>query len=164
VAGEGVKIGAQRTHVNARVRHGLRPVDQHHRAEAMGSLDDALYRQHRAERVGHVRHRHQPRARVEELEELLQLQLAAAVDRRHFQRAARLLAHHLPGDYVGVMLERADEDLVACPQARAGVGLRDQVDPLGGAADKNDLARRAGIDEAPYALAGAFITRRWPPD
>src|SRR2546430_9612645 len=40
VAGEGVEIGAERTHVDARVRHGLRPVDQHHRAEALGSRDE----------------------------------------------------------------------------------------------------------------------------
>src|SRR5256885_4939898 len=123
----------------------------------MGRLDEGLQRQHRAEGVGHVRHRHQARARAEEFQELLQLQLAAAVDRRHLEGAAGLLAQHLPGDDVGVMLERADEDLVAGPQARAAPGLRDEVDRLGGAAHKNDLARTAGVDETPYALARALV-------
>src|SRR2546423_14288623 len=55
------------------------------------------------------------------------------------------------------MLERADEDLIPGPQARAAPGLRDEVDRLGGAADKDDLARAAGIDETPYALARALV-------
>src|SRR5882762_9052396 len=55
------------------------------------------------------------------------------------------------------MLERADEDLISGPQARAAVGLCDQIDRLGGAADKDDLARAAGIYETPYALARTLV-------
>ena len=69
---------------------------------------------------------------------------------------AGLLAHHLPGHDVGVVLERGDQDLVAGLEARPRVGLRDQVDRLGSAAHEDDLARRARIDEAPHALARAL--------
>ena len=100
-----------------------------------------------------MRDRHQPRARAEQLEELIEHELAAAVDRRHLERAAGLLAHHLPGHDVGVMLERGDQDLVARAEARPRIGLRDEIDRLGRAAHEDDLARRARVDEAAHALA-----------
>ena len=70
-------------------------------------------------------------------------QLAAPVDRRDLERAARLLAHELPRHDVRVMLERGDQDLVARAEARARVGLRNEVDRLRRAANEDDLARRA---------------------
>ena len=122
-------------------------------------LDQTLYRQHRAERVGHVCECHQARARPEQLHELLELELPAPVDRCDLERATGLGAQHLPGDDVGVMLERADQDLVPGAKALAAVGLRDEVDALGRTTDEYDLARRAGVDEAPYALACTLVGR-----
>ena len=54
----------------------------------------------------------------------------------------------LPGDDVAVMLERREQDAVAGLQIVAAPALRDQVDPLGRAADEDDLLRRRGADEA----------------
>ncbi len=156
VAREGVEIRAQRTHVDARVGHRLGAVDEHHRAHGVGRLDEAPDGQHRAEGVGDFGHCHEARTRAEELEERLELELAAAVDRRYPERTTGLLAHDLPGDDVGVVLEGGDEDLIALPEARPGVGLGDEVDTLRRPAHEDDLARRARIDEAPHALAGTF--------
>jgi hypothetical protein len=150
---EKVEVRAERAHVDRAVRHGLGAVDEHHGAVRMGGLNDAFDRQHRAERVGDVRHGHQARARRQQLRERIELEFTAAVDGRHLERAAGLLAHHLPGDDVGVVLECGDEDLIAGAEAWPRVRLRDQIDALGGAAREDDLARRAGIDEAAHTLA-----------
>ena len=47
--------------------------------------------------------------------------------------------HQLPGHDVAVMLERREQDAVAGLQIVAAPALRDQVDPLGRAADEDDL-------------------------
>ena len=49
----------------------------------------------------------------------------------------------LPGHDVAVMLERREQDAVAGPEIRPAPALRDQVDPLGRAADEDDLLGRA---------------------
>ena len=109
-------------------------------------------------RIGHVSHSNQLRAGREELQKLIEQQLAPTVDRRDFQGAAGLLAHHLPGHDVGVMLQAGDEDLIPWLEARARIGLRDQVYPFGGAPNENDLASRACVDEAPDALPRSLVS------
>jgi hypothetical protein len=66
---------------------------------------------------------------------------------------AGLLGDQLPRHDVGVVLERRQQDLVAALQAWRALGLRDEVDGLGGAAREDDFARRGGIHEAAHALA-----------
>ncbi len=153
VRGEGVEVRAQRAHVDRDVRHGLGAIDQHHRPGGVRGLDDALHRQHRAQRIGDMRDPDEARARGEQLQVRLELQLAAAVDGGDHKLRPGLLAHHLPGHDVGVVLECRDQDLVPGPEARAAVGLGDEVDRLGGAAHEHHLAHRGGIDEAAHALA-----------
>jgi hypothetical protein len=85
---------------------------------------------------------------------------SAAVDRDGAKHGAGLRTKQLPGDDVRVMLETRDDDLVARQQARPAVGLRDEVDRLGRAADKNDFGRGRGVDEAPHLLARALVEGR----
>jgi hypothetical protein len=59
----------------------------------------------------------------------------------------------LPGDDVAVMLELREQHPVAGLQIVPSPALRDQVDPLGGAADEDDLLRHDGVDEARDAAA-----------
>ena len=139
------------------MRDRLRSVHQHDGAVFVCGIDDALHRQHRPQHVGNVRDGHEPRAGIEQLQELIEQQLAAAIDRCDLQGAAGLFAHHLPGDDVRVMLEGRDENFIAGAEARAGIRLRDEIDALRGAANEDDLAGRARIDKAAHPLPRALV-------
>ena len=67
------------------------------------------------------------------------------------------MANLLPGHDVGVMVQFGDDHLVAGCQVLSAVGLRHEVDTLGGATHEDDLLARCGIDEALHLLAGLFI-------
>src|SRR6185437_2644001 len=51
------------------------------------------------------------------------------------------------------MLEPGDQDLIARSEARPCIGLRDEVDALGRAADEDDLPCGVGVDEPTHPLA-----------
>ena len=68
--------------------------------------------------------------------------------RRHGEPGALLLAQHLPGHDVRVVLETRDEDLVAPADPRPAVRLRHEVDRLGRAPDEDDLLRLGGVQKA----------------
>ena len=55
--------------------------------------------------------------------------------------APLLVAEHLPGHDVRVVLQSGDQDLVAGSDILAAVGLGDQVNAFGGAAHEDDLVR-----------------------
>ena len=103
----------------ARCGRRLGAVDQHGSAPGVGDVDDAPDRVDRAERVGDVGDRDELGARPDELLELVEQQLAGVVDGRDAQTGAPLLADHLPGDDVGVVLHRRDEHLVALAEMRS---------------------------------------------
>ena len=138
------------------MRHGLGAVEQHGHAAPVRLGDEVLHRHDRAERVRYVGQREQPRAIRQQRLEGGEVHFARPGHRDHAQLRAGLLAHHLPGHDVGVVLEPRDEDFVAALQARSRVALRDEVDRLGRAAHEDHLARRAGVHEATQLLAGAF--------
>jgi hypothetical protein len=85
---------------------------------------------------------------------------SACTSPRYDELRACLLAQHLPGHDVGVMLEMRNEHLVARLEQGTTITLRDQIDGLGRAAHEHDLARRTGVDEARDALACALVQRR----
>ena len=89
------------------------------------------------------------------------IELAAIVDGSDAQLRAFFLAEHLPRHDVGVVLHGGDEHFVAGADVRAAVGLRDQVDGLGGAADEDDLARVGGVDEVPAPSRAPPRAPRW---
>ena len=104
-----------------------------------------------------MRDRDQLGLRRQQLRQLVQLQLAAIVDRQHAQLGALLLAQHLPGHDVGVMLHRGDQDFIAGADVLAAIALRDQVDGLGRAAHKDDLALVGGIQKALHRAPRRFV-------
>jgi hypothetical protein len=55
-------------------------------------------------------------------------QIATVVDGHHLESRALLLAEHLPGHDVGVVLDRRDDDLVARADGRAPEARRHEVD------------------------------------
>jgi hypothetical protein len=83
--------------------------------------------------------------------------LAGVVDRSNAQPRALFRAQHLPGNDVGVMLQPGDDDLVVLLDVAPSPALRHQVDGLGGSADKDNLARGSGIEEAARLLAGRLV-------
>ena len=81
------------------------------------------------------------------LGKFVQQQFAAIVDGRNFQVRAFFFAKNLPRHDVGVVLHGGDEHFVACADVDAAVGLRDEVDGLGCAADEDNFARVGCVDE-----------------
>src|SRR5260370_34964791 len=60
------------------------------------------------------------------------------------------------------MLHRGDEPPGAPPQVLPAVAVRPQVDPLGTAADEDDLAVLRGVEEAPDLDPGLLVIARRP--
>ena len=91
-------------------------------------------------------------SRAQQILQGVEFDLARVVDRGDLDRDPHLIAQHLPRHDVRVMLDVAQHDFVAGPQARAAVGLGHQIDRLGGAAHEDDLARLARPDEGAHLL------------
>jgi hypothetical protein len=58
------------------------------------------------------------------------------------------------------MLQPSDDDLVVLLNVLAPPALRNQVDSLGSATDKNDLPRRTGVEEAPRLRVYSSVTEK----
>ena len=154
VAREGVEVAAQGADIDVRVRNGLRAIDEHDRALRVRGLDDPLHRQDGAQRIRDMGDCDELRARRQQLHELVEQQLAALVDRRHLQRAAGLLAHHLPRDDVGVVLERGDRGSRR-PALKRGRAYDCATRLIASVVPRTKMIslRRTRIDESPHALA-----------
>ena len=86
-----------------------------------------------------MRDRNQAGLWAKQLLVLVEQHLAGVVHRRNPQTRALFRAEHLPGNDVGVMLQPGDDDLVVLLNVLPPPALRDQVDRLGGSANKDDL-------------------------
>src|SRR5260370_19801999 len=94
-----------------------------------------------------MHNRDKTRSLVEEFLILLEKEFAAIADRHDAQHSPFLFAENLPWDDVGVMLHVRDDNLIARSDMRSAETLCDQVDPFGGAADEDDLARLGRVHE-----------------
>ena len=118
MGGEGVEVDIQRLHVGWAVRHALRAVNHHFRADAVRQRDRLRQIGTAAGDVGHLADRQQPGARVKQRRQQRDIRQAIGADRPfHHLRAARLRRHQ-PGHQIGVMLRLAHQDLVAGLQPR----------------------------------------------
>ena len=98
------------------------------------------------------------RLRPDERLELVAAQPALVVDVDVAQDGAALLGDELPGDHVAVVLDDADDDLVAGLEEAPSPGVRDEVDPLGRVAREDDALGAVGrLDEARDLGARAFV-------
>src|SRR5277367_1547122 len=143
--GKGIEIAAQFLHVYRHMRNGLGAVEQGDDAAGLGGRDDAAHRQNSAQGIRYMRAGQYLGAGRHQRNDRLQMDFALSVHRRNHEFRAGLLAHHLPGHNVCVVLQMRDQDLVAGAQGRSCIALRHQVDRLGGAAYENDLATRARV-------------------
>ncbi len=124
VAREGVEVAAQRLHVDREVRHGLGAVEEHRHLLPVRHLDDPVDGVDGAKSIRDVPQGDQLRARPDQAFQLVDAQRAVVIHRRHAQDRALLLAEHLPGHDVGVVLHHRDDDLVSGAHASPAVGLR----------------------------------------
>ena len=139
------------------MRDGLRAIDQRLGPCAVRQGHDLLDGHHRTERVRHLRDGHDPGAVVQELLVFIQQHLARVVHRDHAQLGALGRRKLLPGHDVGVVLQVADDDLVALADVLRAPALGHEVDGLGGAAHKDHFVHIGRVDELLHALAGAFV-------
>ena len=165
--GEDQEVRAQLGDVDRRVRHRLRAVDQHQRADLVRPGDDLAERVDRAEDVRLLGDRDELGALVDHRRQVGEVEPAVVGEPEPAQGRAGALAQLLPGQQVGVVLHLGDDDLVALPDGvppelrllrRRGVGQRvgDEVDALGAVAGEDDLPLRR-TDERADGGAGGLV-------
>ena len=76
-----------------------------------------------AERVGEVNHGDETGTRREQPIEGIEIELAGVSDRHRLDHGPGCLCDKLPGNDVGVMLHRRDQDLVAGPKRASAEGV-----------------------------------------
>ena len=141
MAGKNIEVAIERLNIRPHVRDGLRTIDQHARSVTMGHLHHFACWRDRAEGVRYLAERYDFRARAQQLLVLFEDDLAAIVDRRYAQAPAFFRTQLLPRHDVGVVLQPCDDDLVVFFDIAVAPTLGDEIDALGGAANKDDLAR-----------------------
>src|SRR5260370_7413974 len=82
---------------------------------------------------------------------------AGVIDRGDAQNRAFLLAQHLPGDDIGVMLHGGDEDFVAGLDLAAAESRGHEVDALGRSADEDNFAPLVALQKPLLVHAPLFI-------
>ena len=153
VAGKHIKIAVERLHVDVQPRGRLAPVDQHLRAMPVSEARDGFDRDKCPRRIGEVGHRDEPGSRRQQRLERGEIQAACHVDRRHDQSDPNAIAQQLPRHDVRVVLELADQHLIAGLEEGCAPALRNEVDALGRPAHEDDLARVGGVQKRPHLLA-----------
>ena len=153
----GEEIHVELGNVDGHVGRALRTIQQHGHADGVGFRDDFFDGINGAEGVGNVHHGNELRALVQERIEFFHDHFARIVDRHDLEHGTGFLAEHLPRHDVGVVLHVGDEDLVALADVLAAVGLGHDVDGLGRAARKHNLAGDMAADELRDLLARLFV-------
>jgi hypothetical protein len=154
VAREGHEVGVKGHHVHRQVRHGLGGIDDHPRPAAMGPVDQIPQGRDRAQHVRHGGDGHQPHSSRELPLERIEIEPAILGHLGELQHQAGLSGQYLPGDEVRVVLQHAEEDLVARPEECAAPGLGHQVDRLCRAPGEHHLIRIGGPEETRHPGPG----------
>ena len=100
--------------------------------------------------------------RAEKAFKVLKDQFAFIVDRRNSQLGAFLFAKHLPGNDVGVVLHRRDDDLIPRAHVRPAICLGHKVDGFRCAAHEYDFAGTRCVQEILHCLARILEFFRCP--
>ena len=96
----------------------------------VGNLNDTLHVIDSAERVVYMTHADKPCTGRDDTLKLREYQVSVTVSRDSLERAAFLMAHLLPGYYVGMMVQFRYYHLIAGSQILASVGLSHKVNAL----------------------------------
>src|SRR5579875_428897 len=160
VPGEGIKVTIQFLDINRHMGSGLRSVDQHGNSLAVCTLDDFPHGIDCAERVRDMGDRHEASLATEQPFEFPENHFPGVIDWNNAQESALLLAKHLPGNDVRMVLQCRNEDFVSRSDAGSAVRLRYEIDSFGRAANKNDFSRTLSVEEALHLDAGLLIAPR----
>ena len=139
------------------MRNCLSPVDQHRDVPAVRCVDDLAHRVDGSEGIRDVAHGDELGSPVQQLFKLVELHLAAVIDGNDTQHRLLLLAKHLPGHDVRVMLQGRNDDLISSADVRSSIGLRYQVNPFRRAADEDDLPRISRVQKPLHLAPRRFI-------
>ena len=160
VATERVKIHVEVAHVHGKVRHGLRPIDQHGRPHVMGPLRPGFHVVHRAQGVGHVGERHQLGFTRQVRLKHVSVQGAVFVQLHDEHLHPALLGEHLPRHDVAVVLHPCQHDAIALGQVGPAPGLGNEVDAVGRASHKEHLLGGRRVEVGAHRLTGRLIRLR----
>ena len=138
-------------------RDRLGAVDQHAGPVALGHLRHLRHGQNRAQRVRGMGQGNELRSRAQQGLVLLHHDLAPVGHGYDPQDGPFFFGDHLPGNDVGVMLERRENDFIAGLKELAAVGLRDEVDSLSRPPHEDDLFCGTGPKECLDLLAGLLV-------
>ena len=119
--------------------HRLRPIQHHHGAHTMGPFHNFLHGTDAAQNVGHMGHCHQLCLPVDPLVQGLFREAAIRFAVQITQGRAGLLANHLPGQQIAVVLQNAHRHLVPSLQRGKSVGVRHQIQALAGVPGEDHL-------------------------
>ena len=158
VTAEGEKIAVELLHVNLDVAGTLGGINQNFglRGELADGRDNFCNGVHGTDGIAHVGDSHHLGACVQKFGELAQVQIAVVQNRDDLDLGALHFGDNLPAHDVGVMLESANQNFVACFEELATVTPRHQIDAFGGAAGEYDFVFGFGVDELGHVLAGGF--------
>ena len=78
------------------------------------------------------------------------------IDGNDLKYTSDLLAKHLPGNDIGMMLHVGNDDLIAFFQEMPAVRLGNKIEGFCRTLGENDLFHPAGMKELPHHLAGKF--------
>ncbi len=104
-----------------------------------------------------MRHGHQLGAVAEHPLILVETQLSGVGDGDDLELRPLLVAHHLPGHDVGVVLHGGDDDLVSGPEVFPSVALGHEVDPLRGPPGEHDFVIVGRVQEPSHPVPAAIV-------
>ena len=140
MAGEHVEITTQILHIHGEVGQGLCAIDQDGCTHCFSCSGDLFHRVDGAQRIAGVTDCDQLGFFTQQVAVGIQVQITVLQQRDHLDHGTGTLGDHLPGHDVGVVFQRAEDDLVTDFQVAQAPAIRHQVDRFGGAAGPDDLA------------------------
>jgi len=125
--------------VDGSVSNALCSVDEYGNVVAMCCLDDALYVVDGAKGVVHVSHADKACARTDDALVVFEDKVTVFVHRDGSELCTSLLAHLLPRNDVGVVVEGGNDDLVTWVEVFIAECLCNEVDAFGGSSDEYNV-------------------------
>ena len=92
--------------------------------------------------------------------EFIDAKVSILGNRQYLHRGMLPLAQHLPGHDVGMMLGLGNDNLIALVHESLSEGKGDQVDGMGYAGGKDDLAAVRRMQEIPHSIPRFFVSLR----
>ncbi|MNZ77355.1 hypothetical protein D3C78_958920 [compost metagenome] len=156
MTGEGIEVAAYGLYIHLEMGHRLGTVDQSQGADGLGGRHYLLDWIDGTKGIGNVGHAHQPGVWPQHGQVSLHIQIPALIQRNDPNKGAGAFGNQLPGDYIGMVLQGAEDDFVPRLELAHPPALGHQIDRLGGAAGPDHLMAAGRVDKAGDRLAGCL--------